>query len=558
MDLDDDSAYFDLGGYAWPHDVAAPLLARRWFDRGMVWTFGFNHDEAVHCFERALHADPDFGLARWAIAYAVGPNYNRNWTSYDDAGRAEALTRARTELAAAVSDDPVTRQLIAALRLRYPTGDANDIDTLETGHAAYADAMSHLAQAHPDHVEVQMLAADALMNLTVWALWDVETGEPARGSRVLEARRLLEAAMATPAGRRHPGVLHLYLHAMEMSGEPEAALPAADLLRQLVPDCGHLLHMPSHIDVLCGDYYSAVRANEAAVRADRRFVAARGRDNAYSRYRAHNLHFVVYAAMFLGQFQTAIDAADELAAELTPELLDAPGLPMADWLEAFVPLRVHVLIRFGRWAELVAEPLPADPDLYCVTAATVLYGRGVALAATGHVDTARSTREEFRAAVKRIPSSRALFKVACHHTMAIADAMLDGEIAYRAADYEQAFDHLRRAVDLDDSLPYDEPWGWMQPTRHALGALLLEQGRVDEACDVYAADLGVNGTLGRSHQHPGNVWSLHGYLECLERQGRSAEAALVAKQLEFASARADVTVRASCACRTGADRSCCD
>lgn len=133
--------------------------------------------------------------------------------------------------------------------------------------------------------------------------------------------------------------------------------------------------------------------------------------------------------------------------------------------------------------------------------------------------------------------------------------MLDGEIAYRDGRFDEAFAHLRRAVTLDDTLPYDEPWGWMQPTRHAYGALLLEQGHVEEAAAVYAADLGLDPTLARPCQHPGNVWSLHGYHECLQRLGRTAEAAIIGQQLALAAARADVPIRASCACRVTA---CCD
>lgn len=546
----DDDEYFDLGSYHRPVDTESST-AQRWFDRGMVWAYGFNHEEAVRCFEQALALDPRLSLARWAIAYAVGPNYNRAWASFDTEGRTAALERARTELtlAAEHGGGPVEKGLIAALSTRFPTGDAEDLETLETGHAAYADAMLELAREHPNDVDVQTLAADALINLTVWKLWDVKTGEPAPGSRVVEARRLMETALGTPEGRRHPGLLHFYLHAMEMSGTPEAAWPAADWLRGLVPGCGHLEHMPSHIDVLCGAYRNAVVANQIAVEADRAFVQRRGVANTYSRYRAHNLHFVVYAAMFQGSYQTAIEAADELSRQLTPELLSDQSLPMADWLEAFTPIRVHVLIRFGRWTELIDEPLPEDTDLYCTTAATILYGRGVALAATGRVAEARAAREEFEAARRRIPTSRSLFKVKSLDTMAIAAAMLDGEIAYREGDYDVAFDHLRRAVELDDSLPYDEPWGWMQPARHALGALLLEQDRVEEAARVYAADLGLDDTLGRSCQHPGNVWSLHGYHECLLRLGRDDEATIIGNQLALAAARSDVNVRASCACR---------
>ncbi len=517
----------------------------------MIWCYAFNHDEAIRCFERALELDPDLAIARWGIAYAVGPNYNKPWEAFDPVDLAASLQRARTELSLAATGraDDVERGLVDALTARYLTDDPQDTEALQAGHTGYADAMSALLRTYPTDIDVAALAADALVNVTAWALWDSRTGEPAPGSRVVEAKRILDDALATPTGREHPGILHLYLHTMEMSTVPQEALPAADLLRDLVPDAGHLRHMPSHIDVLCGNYRDSVVANLAAVQADQRFVEREGPLNFYSLYRAHNLHFIVYSAMFEGNSAIALRAAEQLADQLTPELLTIESPPMADWLEAFVPLRVHVLVRFGRWADLIATPVPDDPALYCTTAATVHYGRGVAYAATGQLEQARAERESFAAVYERIPESRYLFNNTSRDILAVAAEMLDGEIDYRAGQFDDAFAHLRRAVELDDSLPYDEPWGWMQPTRHAYGALLLEQGHVDEAAQVYAADLGLDPTLSRPCQHPGNVWSLHGYHECLTRLGRDAEAVIIGRQLELARARADVPVLASCACR---------
>ncbi|MHA3021431.1 tetratricopeptide repeat protein [Mycobacterium sp. BMJ-28] len=542
--------YYDLGSYHRPIDTAEPQ-AQVWFDRGMVWAYAFNHEEAVRCFERALEADPELAIARWAIAYAVGPNYNKAWEAFDPVDLATSLARARAELARAATGraGALERALIDALATRFCTDDPHDGGALEAGHSAYADAMAQVAERYPDDVDVAALAADALLNVTAWALWDSTTGDPAPGSRVLAAIALLDRALTTPAGRAHPGVLHLYLHAMEMSARPEDALPVADLLRDLVPDAGHLQHMPSHIDVLCGDYRASILANRSAVRADRQFVRRAGPLNFYSLYRAHDLHFVVYSAMFEGQSQVALDAADELSSQLTPDLLSIQSPPMADWLEAFVPLRVHVLVRFGRWDDLIATPLPQDQQLYCTTTATVHYGRGVAHAAKGQLPQARAERAALAAAYARVPDSRYLFNNTSRDILAIAVAMLDGEIAYREGNFDEAFGHLRTAIALDDALPYDEPWGWMQPTRHAYGALLLEQDRVAEAAAVYAADLGLDATLRRSCQHPGNVWSLHGYHECLQRLGRDAEATIIGQQLALARARADVPVLASCACR---------
>ena len=548
--LGDTEPYYDLGDYHRPVDTPSPH-AQVWFDRGLVWAYAFNHEEAITCFERALALDADLAIARWGIAYAIGPNYNKGWEAFDPVDLTASLARARVELelAAKSRGSVVEHALVAALATRFPTDDPSDAEALAAGHVAYAEAMAELARAYPDDVDVLALAADALVNITAWALWDTETGEPAPGSRVVEAKQLLDAALRTEAGRGHPGVLHLYIHAMEMSAHPEDALPAADLLRGLVPDAGHLQHMPSHIDVLCGNYRDSVLANQSAVAADRRFVAHAGPLNFYSLYRAHDLHFIVYSAMFAGQSQIALQAAGELSGQLTAELLSIESPPMADWLEAFAPLRVHVLIRFGRWDELIAEPLPADTELYCTTTATIHYGRGVAHAAKGQLAQAAAEREAFAAAYARVPESRYLFNNTSRDILAVAAAMLDGEIAYREGDFEEAFAHLRRAIALDDELPYDEPWGWMQPTRHAYGALLLEQGRVEDAAAVYAADLGLDPTLSRPCHHPGNVWSLHGYHECLQRLGRTNEAVIIGRQLELAKARADVPILASCLCR---------
>ena len=553
-----DEQYFDLGSYHRP--IATPSAqAQIWFDRGMVWAYAFNHEEAIRCFERALEFDPALAVAHWGIAYSVGPNYNKAWEAFDRVDLTSSLARARMELqwAARGRASPVEQGLIVALAARFPTDDPHDTKALQSGLGTYADAMTALAAAHPEDFDVKALAADALVNVTAWALWDTRSGEPAPGSRVVEAKRILEEALESPVGREHPGILHLYLHTMEMSATPEEAKPAADLLRDLVPDAGHLQHMPSHIDVLCGDYHGSVVTNIAAVEADRRFVSREGPLNFYSLYRAHDLHFVVYSAMFEGQSQVALQAADELAGQLTTELLSIESPPMADWLEAFVPLRIHVLVRFGRWDELIEYPLPEDRELYCTTAATIHYGHGIALAATGLSDRAHAERVAFADAYDRIPESRYLFNNTSRDILAVAAAMFDGEIAYREERFDEAFGHLRRAVALDDALPYDEPWGWMQPTRHAYGALLLEQGRVEEAAAVYAADLGLDPTLARPCQHPGNVWSLHGYHECLQRLGRTAEAVVIGQQLALAAARADVPIRASCACRLDVE-SCCD
>jgi tetratricopeptide (TPR) repeat protein len=350
---------------------------------------------------------------------------------------------------------------------------------------------------------------------------------------------------------RHPGLLHLHVHLMEMSPHPEAALVTGDALRELSPDMGHLIHMPTHIDIQCGHYRDAMHWNQKASVADRKFYDRAGPMNFYSGYRVHNYHFTAYGAMFLGQFAPAIAVADELIETMPEAFLRVASPPMADFFESYVAIRQHVLVRFGKWHEILAQTPPADRDLYCNTTAMMHYARGVALAAVGNVPAAEAEQAQFRAAATRVPETRLIHNVKCVSLLSIADEMLAGEILYRRGEHDAAFAALRAAVALEDDLPYDEPWGWMQPVRHALGALLLEQGRADEAEAVYREDLGLGGTLPRAQIHPDNVWALRGLLACLEQRGETVEAALIRQRLVFAAARADVPVEVSCFCAVG-------
>jgi tetratricopeptide (TPR) repeat protein len=544
------SDYFDLGSHTRPISTTAPE-AQVWFDRGLVWTYGFNHEEALRCFERALAADPDCPMAHWGIAYAAGPNYNKPWEAFDDIDFAQSLATcyAATQRANALLEraTPIEQGLIAALPARYPTAERSD--DYAKWNDDYVDAMRSVYRDFGDDLDVAALFAEALINRTPWALWDLQSRVPAEGASTEEAIEVLERALARPEGRRHPGVLHMYLHLMEMSPFPERALRVGDWLRGLVPDAGHLEHMPTHIDVLCGHYADVITSNSAAIVADRKYLEREGAMNFYSLYRTHNYHFKLYGAMFLGQYETAVSAADEMLATIPAELLQVETPPMADWLEGFVPMKLHVLIRFGKWQEIIDAPMPDDPALYCVTTAMLHYAKGVAYAATGRVAEAAEQQRLFTAAYARVPDTRYVFNNSCRDILAIAEQMLAGELEYRKGTYDAAFAHLRQSIALDDGLTYDEPWGWMQPTRHAYGALLLEQGRVEEAEAVYRADLGLDNSLARPYQHPENVWSLHGYHECLMRLGKHDLAHMIKQRLDLALARADVVIQSSCYCR---------
>ncbi|KAK4095732.1 TPR-like protein [Parathielavia hyrcaniae] len=547
-------AYYDLGSLHMPVTTSSDE-AQTWFNRGLVWCYAFNHGEAVRCFEQAATHDPGCAMAYWGIAFALGPNYNKPWGVFDNAELERNTVQARQALVKALGIAPATtaveHALIQALQHRHPEERLTAAQGYSLNHV-YAGAMEQVYLQHSDDPDATAIYVDALMNKNPWQLWDVRTGEPAKGARTLDAQAALERGLAKHPD--HPGMLHLYIHLMEMSSHPEKALKAADRLRGLVPDAGHLNHMPTHIDILVGDYRRAVSSNTEAIKADAKFVSRDGAINFYSLYRCHNYHFRIYAAMFAGQSAVALETATLLEQTLPEAVLRIRSPPMADWLEGFLSMRVHVLIRFGRWQDIINLNFPADRDLYCTTTAMIYYAKGVALANTGQMSEADGTKRLFQDAVKKVPCSRTIFNNSCRDILAIAASMLDGELQYRRGNTELGLHHLARAINLDDSLPYDEPWGWMQPTRHAYGALLLEQGRLDEALAVYAADLGFDNTLPRAQQHRNNVWALHGLHECLTRLGRETEARMVRPQLQLALAVADVPVKSSCFCRSSNGR----
>ena len=549
---------YDLGTYTWPVSTNSEE-AQRWFDRGLNWTFAYNHEEAGVCFNNALNFDPDFAMAHWGLAYIIGPNYNNPWELFDEQQMAMTLSESRESIAHAKAcmskASPVEQALINALAHRYQAEEP--VEDMYQWSRDYSSQMSSVYKDFPDNPDVATFYAEALMNLSPWKLWDPKTGIPIDGAETLHCKEVLEkaiAAVATKGSARHPGLLHLYIHLMEMSSTPEEALIVADDLRHLVPDGGHLKHMSTHIDVLCGNYQDVVVGNTAGIEADLKYYRLNGGMNFYSLYRVHNYHFKLYGAMFLGRYSEAMDAVNGLTETLPEDLLRMESPPMADFVEGYLSMETHALVRFGKWQELIDAPLPQDQNLYTVTTALNHYGKGIAHAALKNHSAALKSQSDFQTAIEKVSDERYIHVVSCKDILAVAAEMLSGEINYHHGDYDQAFEHLREAVRREDNLPYDEPWGWMMPSRHALGALLLEQGHIDEAASTYEADLGLNDTVIRSNQHPDNVWALTGLYECYVKQGKKREARMLKPRRDFALARADSNIGVSCFCSSSNKR----
>jgi tetratricopeptide (TPR) repeat protein len=515
--------YYDIGDFQCKVTTESQQ-AQTWFDRGLAMCHAFNHEEGFRCFQKAHQADPKMPMALWGMAYALGPNINLTVVEPHVIAQAQLAAQLAKNLEAGAS--PWERDLINALLKRYAVPAP---ETLSELNKSYADAMREVHQKHADHPTVTALFAESLMMLRPWNYFGPD-GKPA--PETPEIVSVLEQGLQRWPG--YPALCHFYIHTIEASPEPLKALPAADRLLVSMPGSGHLVHMPSHIYAHAGDYAKVIETNQQAIEIDKAFVQREGRHNFYTFYRIHNYHFLVYGAMFDGQSELAMNTARMIAEQVPEDMLVA----QVDFLDAFMATPLHVLVRFGRWDDILKEPKPADH--LPMTQSIWRYARGVAYAATGKVDEAKHEQVAFLETKELVPETSILFNNTSRDILGVAEAMLAGEIAYRAGQHDQAYEHLRTAVKRDDALNYDEPWGWMQPARHALGALLLEQDHAAEAEFVYREDL---------KRHPNNVWSLHGLAESLGKQGRGDEADALQKQLTDAGVRADVKVNRSCFCR---------
>ena len=541
---------FDLGHHSRPVTTSS-RDAQRAFDRGLNWLYGYNHEAAAEAFEQAWVADRGCGAALWGFAHAIGPNYNKPWEFFDAGERTTSLARAHKAISDAKalknSLSKVENDLILALAERYP--DDPEIEDYGPWNDAFSNAMRKVYAAYPDDLDVTTIFAESLMNRTPWQLWDLKLGGPMDGASTLEAQAALERAFEQiPGAWDHPGLLHMYIHLMEMSPTPEKALRHGDRLTDLVPDSGHLIHMATHIDLLCGDYQNVIARNRKAAQIDRKYETFAGAQNFYTIYRIHNVHFEAYGAMFLGQPEVALAASDRLIEMLPEEVVRF----MPKLFESFYGKKIHVMVRFGQWQEILDEPIPADRELYRYTTSAMHQARAIAHANLSQPEEAGKERALAIAVREAIPEDWMVFNNTADDVLKVGEAMMDGEMAFKGGRIEEGLDHLRRSVELDDNLLYDEPWGWMQPPRHALGALLMEAGQFDEAEAVYRADLGLDETLARPCQHPRNVWSLHGLHECLVRRGERNEARHLKLLLDQSMARATVPIRASCYCRSKA------
>ena len=514
-----------LGKYDFPVTSKHPEV-QRWFNQALMLTFGFNHDAAERSYLKAAQLDPDCAMCWWGAALVLGPHVN---SGMDPARNADAWTRMQRAVALAPRTTEREQAFIRALAARYAEQPPQDRRPLDE---AFAQSTRQLMQDRPDDLDAAVLHAEALMDLQPWDYYDAELRPKGNTAQIVS---ILESVMARNPD--HAGALHLYVHAVEASADPQRGVAAADRLRELIPGSGHLVHMPAHIYSRVGRWHDAVIANQRAIAADDAYLSS-CRGNVTGLYPLgyvpHNHHFLWFAASMGGTSKVARDAALQTAARVNlPELMRQPGFAglqhywMTPWFDR---------VRFARWSEIDGQPNPA-PDLPYVTAIWN-YARAMADVRQGRIDGAVARHEALVAAAADplFEQMTVWDRYPLAHAVRIAERTVAAEIALARGDSATAIAALREAVGIEDGIPYDEPPGWHAPVRQTLGVALLAAGQPAEAEAVYREEL---------RRNPGNGWSLRGLADSLAAQQRRDEARAAQQQFAAAWAHADVKLEQS-------------
>ena len=482
-----------LGNFHWPVTTKNGQ-AQRFFDQGMKYLYGFNHESAVASFQEATRRDPNLAMGYWGAALALGPNINMD---VDPDREKQAYENVHTAIAHESHASAKERALIDALAKRYSNDSKADLKALGRD---YSVAMKSLTKTYPNDLDIATLYAESLMDLHPWKFWSHD-GKPNEGTT--EIVSTLESVL-----RRNPnhlGANHYYVHAIEASPHPERALASAARLKTLAPMSGHLVHMPAHIYQRTGNYAGAARANANAAATDRIFIKNHGGEGIYAAmYYNHNLQFGLASYAMSGRFNEAKTMADEFAANAT---MMAKEMPPAEYAAASTLL---VLVRFGRWNDVLkAKPVDVGP----LSSTFSHFARGSAFAKLGNVAGAESEQKDFEAARANVPDDPGLFQNSEKSVAEVASHVLAGRIADARGNTRDAIAEYTKAVAQEDTLDYDEPTDWFYPTRETLAAALLRAGRASEAEKVLRADL---------IRNPHNPRSLYALAAALRAQKKDA------------------------------------
>ena len=499
--------------------------AQQFFDQGLRLAWGFYFPESIASYLEAARHDPDHPMPYWGMAHAMGPNPNSRYSGMPDDPKGEGLKAIKKAMDRIENASDMEAKLIKALYTLYDK-DANP--DAKQRDRAYLAEMRKLNRDYPDDPDIAALYANSYMSIQRWNYWG-DQGKPI--SETLLVAEALEHIMSKDLS--HPGVLHLHIHLIEASAEPERALVSADNLERTIPIVGHVVHMPSHIYIRVGQYEKALEQNIRSQKVDKEFAKIWGDlplpnlgtyPLSHKIHSGHALDFVRYAASVQGNYNLASESAWAMANSIKDKqimIMQGQKRVAAPW---------QVLKTFGKWDEILKlKPKHSGtPYLDGIWS----YVKGSAYLSKGNTE--QATRELNK--LKQIINSPDVDKYRAGATpvsrvLKAAAYGLEGEIFLADSKYPEAIEAFRLAVELEDQNNYTEPPDWPHPMRLYLGSALISAQKFKEAENVYRRDL---------DWHKNNGWSLFGLHQSLLLQGKTDEAEAIYKEFLLAWQQADI------------------
>lgn len=496
---------------------------QKYFNQGLMLSYGFNHAEAGRSFFEAARQDSACAMCWWGYAYILGPNYNGGMEKDNFERAFNAVKKAK---ALSVNCTAKEKELIEALTFRYTNDTSVTRPVLDS---AYSAVMGKVYLKYKDDDDVAALFAESLMDLHPWNLWQKDGTIQPWTPEILE---VLERCMKL--NPKHPGANHFYIHAMEMSQQAEKSLPSAQLLHDLVPGSGHLVHMPSHTYIRIGRYHDGVVANEKAVLVDSLYTVACHAQGVYPlAYYPHNYHFISACATLSGESKTAMIGADKTRQHAHKKLLRDPAWAT---LQHYYSIPWYVEVKLGLWDRITNSPAPDEDIKYPM--AIWHYAKGMASLAKNNIADSRKHLDGIKDILKDTTiKALTIWGInSVYDLCIIAEKVLEGEICTKEKKYNRAIILLKEAVSAEDTLNYDEPPDWFFSVRHHLGAVLIESGKYNEAIQVYKEDLKI---------YRDNGWALCGMMNAYKKTGNKSKYDETKKLFDESWKYADIKIKGS-------------
>ena len=504
--------------------------AQQFFDQGLRLAWGFYFPESIASYLEAARHDPDHPMPYWGMAHAMGPNPNSRYSGMPDDPKGEGLKAIKKAMDRIENASDMEAKLIKALHTLYDK-DANP--DAKQRDQAYLAEMRKLNRDYPNDPDIAALYANSYMSIQRWNYWG-DQGKPI--SETLLVAEALEHIMSKDLS--HPGVLHLHIHLIEASAEPERALISADNLERTIPIVGHVVHMPSHIYIRVGQYEKALEQNIRSQKVDKEFAKIWGDlplpnlgtyPLSHKIHSGHALDFVRYAASVQGNYNLASESAWAMANSIKDKqimIMQGQKRVAAPW---------QVLKTFGKWDEILKLKPKHSGTPYLDGIWSYVKGS----AYLSKRNTEQATRELNK--LKQIIKSPDVDKYRAGATpvsrvLKAAAYGLEGEIFLADSKYPEAIEAFTLAVELEDQNNYTEPPDWPHPMRLYLGSALISAQKFKEAENVYRRDL---------DWHKNNGWSLFGLHQSLLLQGKTDEAETIYKEFLLAWQQADIKLYGS-------------